>query len=54
MEDVTLMHETSPFSSFECHVSTTDRPGFPAPPHWHYFAEIVRVNGVNGQIILFL
>ena len=43
MEDVTLMHETSPFSSFECHVSTTDRPGFPAPPHWHYFAEILRV-----------
>ena len=43
MEDVTLMHETSPFSSFECHVNTTDRPGFPAPPHWHYFAEILRV-----------
>ncbi len=50
MEDVTLMHETSPFSSFECHVSTTDRPGFPAPPHWHYFAEIVRVKAGSLKV----
>ena len=31
-------------SSFECFQQTTERPGFPVPLHWHYFAEIIRVS----------
>ena len=43
MDDAMLMQEASPFSSFDCHKNTTERPGFPGIPHWHYFAEILRV-----------
>ena len=31
------------FSSVECNLHTTERPDFPIPLHWHYYAEIVRV-----------
>ena len=31
------------FSSVECFLHTTERPGFPVKEHWHYFGEIVRV-----------
>ena len=43
MDNTALMQEASPFFSFECHKNTTERPGFPGLPHWHYFAEILRV-----------
>ena len=31
------------FTSVECFLHTTERPGFPIREHWHYFGEIVRV-----------
>ena len=43
MEDAVFRQDESLFASFECHVSTTERPDFPMPPHWHLFAEIIRV-----------
>ena len=51
MDNLVTQGENSPvFSSFECHVSTTDRPGFPAPEHWHYFAEIIRVRSGSLKV----
>ena len=43
MDDSVVMKETPLFSSFECHTNTTERPDFPGLPHWHYFAEILKV-----------
>ena len=43
MDDTVVMKETPLFSSFECHTNTTERPEFPVLPHWHYFAEILKV-----------
>ena len=43
MDDTVTMKETPIFSSFECHTNTTERPEFPGLPHWHYFAEILKV-----------
>ena len=43
MDDTVVMKETPLFSSFECHTNTTERPDFPGLPHWHYFAEILKV-----------
>ena len=43
MDDTVVMKETPLFSSFECHMNTTERPEFPGLPHWHYFAEILKV-----------
>ena len=43
MDDTVVMKETPLFSSFECHTNTTERPEFPGLPHWHYFAEILKV-----------
>ena len=43
MEGAVFRQDDPLFSSFECHVSTTERPDFPASPHWHLFAEIIRV-----------
>ena len=43
MDDTVTMKETPVFSSFECHTNTTERPEFPGLPHWHYFAEILKV-----------
>ena len=31
------------FASVDCYLHTTERPEFPIAPHWHYFAEIIRV-----------
>ena len=38
------------FSSVECFLHTTERPEFPISPHWHYFAEIVRVRDGSLKI----
>lgn len=43
MKEAVFQPDDSLFSSFECHVNTTERPDFPMAPHWHLFAEIVRV-----------
>ena len=50
MDDAMLMQEAPLFSSFECHENTTERPGFPALSHWHYFAEILRVKTGSLQV----
>ena len=50
MEDAVFRHEDPLFSSFECHVSTTERPDFPLRPHWHLFAEILRVRSGSLRV----
>ncbi len=50
MENAVFRQEDSVFSSFECHVSTTERPDFPMPPHWHLFAEIIRVRSGSLRV----
>ena len=50
MDDTVVMKETPLFSSFECHTNTTERPEFPGLPHWHYFAEILKVR--TGSLIV--
>jgi AraC-like DNA-binding protein len=38
------------FSSVECALYTTERAGFPVPPHWHYYGEIVRVHSGSLKV----
>ena len=40
------------FSSVECGLHTTDWEGFPIAPHWHYFAEIIRVRSGSLEVTL--
>ena len=37
-------------SSIECYQRTTERPNFPVPLHWHYFAEIIRVRSGSLKV----
>ena len=52
MDDSVVMKETPLFSSFECHTNTTERPDFPGLPHWHYFAEILKVRTGSLNVCL--
>ena len=38
------------FSSFECHLYSSDMPVFPVALHWHYFAEIIRVRSGSLKV----
>ena len=38
------------FASVDCYLHTTERPEFPIAPHWHYFAEIIRVR--SGSLLI--
>ena len=38
------------FASVDCYLHTTERPEFPVPLHWHYFAEIIRVRSGSLKI----
>ena len=38
------------FASVNCYLHTTERPEFPVPLHWHYFAEIIRVRSGSLKI----
>ena len=47
----TILQNALLFSSIECYLYTTERTGFPVPPHWHYFGEIVRVRSGSLKIL---
>ena len=38
------------FSSVDCYLHTTERPGFPIGLHWHYYGEIVRVRSGSLRV----